>query len=43
MKFKGYKRADGRAGVRNFVVVIPSVFCANKVALTSNSMIILKI
>lgn len=32
MKFKGYKRADGRAGVRNFVVVIPSVFCANKVA-----------
>lgn len=32
MKFKGYKRADGRAGVRNFIVVIPSVFCANKVA-----------
>lgn len=32
MKFKGYKRADGRAGVRNSVVVIPSVFCANKVA-----------
>jgi len=32
MKFKGYKRPDGRKGVRNIVVVIPSVFCANKVA-----------
>lgn len=32
MKFKGYKRADGRIGVRNYIAVIPSVFCANKVA-----------
>jgi len=32
MKFKGYKRADGRAGVRNYIAVIPSVFCAKKVA-----------
>ncbi|CCU78946.1 Altronate hydrolase [Halanaerobium saccharolyticum subsp. saccharolyticum DSM 6643] len=32
MKFMGYKREDGSAGVRNFLVVIPSVFCANKVA-----------
>jgi len=32
MKFKGYKRADGRVGVRNYIAVIPSVFCANKVA-----------
>ena len=32
MKFKGYKRADGRVGVRNYIAVIPSVFCADKVA-----------
>lgn len=32
MKFKGYKRADGRIGVRNYLAVIPSVFCANHVA-----------
>ena len=32
MKFKGYKRANGRIGVRNYVAVIPSVFCAQKVA-----------
>jgi len=32
MKFKGYKRADGRVGIRNYIAVIPSVFCANKVA-----------
>jgi altronate dehydratase large subunit len=28
----GYRRADGKAGVRNHLAVIPSVFCANKVA-----------
>ena len=32
MKFRGYKRPDGRIGVRNYLAVIPSVFCANKVA-----------
>jgi len=32
MKFKGYRREDGRVGVRNYIAVIPSVFCANKVA-----------
>ena len=30
--FMGYRRPDGRVGVRNYVVVIPSVFCANKTA-----------
>ena len=30
MKFMGYRRADGRVGVRNYLAVIPSVFCANK-------------
>ena len=32
MKFKGFRRENGRVGVRNFLTVIPSVFCANKVA-----------
>ena len=32
MKFRGYKRVNGRIGVRNYLAVIPSVFCANKVA-----------
>lgn len=30
MKFMGYKRPDGRVGVRNYFVIIPSVFCSNK-------------
>jgi altronate dehydratase large subunit len=29
--FMGYERPDGSAGVRNYVVVIPSVACANGV------------
>ncbi|MEL7657914.1 MAG: UxaA family hydrolase, partial [Bacillota bacterium] len=32
MKFRGYRRLDGRVGVRNYIAVIPSVFCANKTA-----------
>ena len=32
MEFMGYKRPDGQVGDRNYVGVIPSVFCANKVA-----------
>ena len=32
MDFMGYRRPDGQIGVRNYVGVIPSVFCANKVA-----------
>ena len=32
MKFMGYRRADGRVGVRNHIAVIPSVFCAAKTA-----------
>ena len=31
MEFQGYKRDDGRFGVRNHVVVISSVACANGV------------
>jgi altronate hydrolase len=27
--FKGYKRDDGQAGIRNYIFVIPTVFCAN--------------
>ena len=30
MNFLGYRRADGRVGVRNYLAIIPSVFCANK-------------
>jgi altronate dehydratase large subunit len=29
--FQGYRRADGRVGVRNHVLVLPSVMCANHV------------
>lgn len=32
MKFNGYLRADGKAGSRNLVGVIPTVVCANDVA-----------
>ncbi|NLY37781.1 MAG: UxaA family hydrolase [Firmicutes bacterium] len=32
MKFHGYRRADGRAGIRNHVVVMPGVLCAAGVA-----------
>jgi len=32
MNFMGYRRPDGRVGVRNYIGIIPSVFCANKVA-----------
>ena len=31
MSFMGYPRADGRVGVRNHVVVMSSVSCANAV------------
>lgn len=30
--FMGYKRPNGKVGVRNYVVVIPTVSCANAVA-----------
>ena len=32
MKFKGFRRPDGKVGIRNHVLVIPSVVCANRVA-----------
>jgi len=32
MKFQGYRRADGRAGTRNTVLVIPSVGCSQEAA-----------
>lgn len=32
MQFMGYKRKNGQVGVRNYIGIIPSVFCANKVA-----------
>lgn len=31
MKFMGYRRADGRVGIRNHVAIIPTVFCANNI------------
>ncbi len=30
MTFQGYRRPDGRVGVRNHLVILPSVFCAGK-------------
>lgn len=32
MEFGGYRRPDGQVGIRNLIGVIPSVFCANRVA-----------
>jgi len=32
MNFLGYRRPDGTVGIRNHVLVIPSVVCANRVA-----------
>jgi altronate dehydratase large subunit len=34
MNFQGYRRLDGRAGTRNYVLVIPSVGCSQGVAQT---------
>ncbi|RGY98369.1 UxaA family hydrolase [Clostridium sp. AM58-1XD] len=31
-KFLGYRRENGTVGVRNYVAIIPSVFCANRTA-----------
>lgn len=30
-KIMGYRREDGKFGLRNKVIIIPSVHCANKV------------
>ena len=32
MKIMGFRRPDGKVGIRNHVIVIPSVSCANRVA-----------
>lgn len=32
MKFLGFRRADGRVGARNHVLILPTVVCANQVA-----------
>lgn len=32
MKFMGYKRPDGTVGVRNYLLVLSSVVCANHVS-----------
>lgn len=32
MKFEGFLRPDGTVGIRNHVLIIPSVVCANRVA-----------
>jgi len=32
MYFLGYERPDGNVGIRNYVVIIPSVCCANEIA-----------
>lgn len=32
MTFQGYRRPDGQVGVRNYIGIIPSVFCAGRVA-----------
>jgi altronate dehydratase large subunit len=32
MDFRGYRRPDGKVGIRNHVLILPSVVCANRVA-----------
>ncbi len=32
MQFQGYRRPDGTVGIRNHVLILPSVVCANRVA-----------
>ncbi|MDR3592005.1 MAG: UxaA family hydrolase [Negativicutes bacterium] len=32
MQFMGYRRPDGTVGIRNHVLILPSVVCANRVA-----------
>ena len=32
MTFQGYRRSDGQAGIRNHILVMPTVICANQVA-----------
>ena len=32
MKFYGYKRSDGKVGVRNHVLILPASVCASDVA-----------
>ncbi|MDK2822797.1 MAG: altronate dehydratase large subunit [Clostridia bacterium] len=32
MKFKGYRRPDGKVGIRNYVLLLPTSICSNKVA-----------
>lgn len=32
MKFKGYRRPDGKVGIRNYVLLLPTSICANHVA-----------
>lgn len=32
MKFKGYRRTDGRVGVRNHVAILPGVLCSEVAA-----------
>ena len=34
MKFKGYRRTNGRIGVRNHVLIFPTTICASTVAQT---------
>jgi altronate dehydratase large subunit len=36
MEFLGYRRSDGRVGVRNHVVILSTVVCANEVATRIN-------
>ena len=33
MDFLGYRRADGRIGIRNHILIIPTVSCVNRVAI----------
>ena len=33
MNFLGYRRPDGRIGIRNHILVVPTVSCVNRVAM----------
>ena len=39
MKFKGYRRPDGKVGIRNHVLILPCSFCASETARFTASLV----
>ena len=39
MNFKGYRRPDGRAGIRNHILILPCSLCASETARFTASLV----